>query len=470
VVAKVVAGAPAAVVAADVEEAGAGVADARSTHGFTLPMTGAMTEPEPIRKTRLRSGLRIVTERLPGLRSAAVGCWVGTGSRDEPEVLAGASHFLEHLLFKGTDRRSAVEIAEAVESVGGDMNAFTAQELTAYYVRVPDTSLPVAIDILSDILWSPALREEDVDCERQVILEEIRMRDDTPDDLVHDLFSNAVFPDHPIGREVIGSPETIRAMSRADIAGFHAEHYHPSNVVIAVAGNIEHDQVAELVESAMVGVVGDRPPRSHHDGRPGPRAVAVLERPTEQTHLVLGMRSLRRDDPDRYALTVLNQVFGGGMSSRLFQDVREQRGLAYSVFSYRAAFEETGALAIYAGTSPERVPELLQVLDDQLDRLVTDRGVTERELVAAKGHLAGSLSLSLESSSSRMHRLGRSELTMNEIPTLDELVAEIDKVTPDDIARVVDRVVAAPERTVAAVGPVTEASLADVAERHSPAA
>jgi predicted Zn-dependent peptidase len=455
------------VVAAGAEAGAAGVAEASSTRGSTLPMTGAMTEPEPIRTTRLRSGLRIVTERLPGLRSAAVGCWVGTGSRDEPEALAGASHFLEHLLFKGTERRSAVEIAEAVESVGGDMNAFTAQELTAYYVRVPDSSLPLAIDILSDILWSPALRDDDVDCERQVILEEIRMRDDTPDDLVHDLFSSAVFPNHPIGREVIGTPDTIRAMSRADIAGFHARHYHPSNVVIAVAGNIDHDQVGELVEASLVGVEGDRPARTHHDGHPGPRPVAVLERPTEQTHVVLGMRSLCRDDPDRYALTVLNQVFGGGMSSRLFQDVREQRGLAYSVFSYRAAFEETGALAIYAGTAPERVPELLEVLGGQLDRLVADRGVTERELEAAKGHLEGSLSLSLESSSSRMHRLGRSELTMNEVPTLDELVAEIDKVTPDDIARVVDRVLAAPERTVVAVGPVTEDSLAGFAESHS---
>jgi predicted Zn-dependent peptidase len=442
--------------------AGAGDAAERgSTRRSTLPMTGAMIEPEPIRKTVLGSGLRIVTERLPALRSAAVGCWVGTGSRDEPERLAGASHFLEHLLFKGTDRRTAVEIAEAVESVGGDMNAFTAQELTSYYVRVPDSSLPLAIEILSDILWSPGLREDDIESERQVILEEIRMRDDTPDDLVHDLFSSAMFPGHPIGREVIGSPETINAMSRADIAGFHAEHYHPSNVVVAVAGNIDHDEVVELVDRASVGVEGRRPFRSHHDGSPGPVPVAVLERPTEQAHVVLGMRSLRRDDPDRYALTVLNQVFGGGMSSRLFQDVREQRGLAYSVFSYRAAFEETGALAIYAGTSPERVPELLEVVDGQLARLVADGGVSGRELDAAKGHLTGSLSLSLESSNSRMHRLGRSELTLNEIPTIDELVSEIAKVTADDVARVVERVVAVPGRSVVAVGPVTEAELMD---------
>ena len=423
-------------------------------------MTGAMIEPEPIRKTLLGSGLRLVTERLPALRSAAVGFWVGTGSRDEPDALAGASHFLEHLLFKGTARRTAVEIAEAVESVGGDMNAFTAQELTSYYVRVPDSSLPLALDILSDIVWSPALRDEDVESERQVILEEIRMRDDTPDDLVHDLFSDAMFPDHPIGRHVIGSPATVNAMTRTEIAGFHAQHYHPSNVVVAVAGNIDHDEVAELVERALVGVGGSRPPRSHHDGTPGPRPVAVLERPTEQTHVVLGMRALRRDDPDRFALTVLNQVLGGGMASRLFQEVREKRGLAYSVFSYRAAFEETGAFAIYAGTSPDRVPELLEVLDGQLGRVVADGGVTERELEAAKGHLTGSLSLSLESSSSRMHRLGRNELMLNEIPTLDELVEEIERVTADDIARVVERVVAAPARSVAAVGSVTAEVLA----------
>ena len=423
-------------------------------------MTGAMIEPEPIRKTLLGSGLRLVTERLPALRSAAVGFWVGTGSRDEPDALAGASHFLEHLLFKGTARRTAVEIAEAVESVGGDMNAFTAQEVTSYYVRVPDSSLPLALDILSDIVWSPALRDEDVESERQVILEEIRMRDDTPDDLVHDLFSDAMFPDHPIGRHVIGSPATVNAMTRTEIAGFHARHYHPSNVVVAVAGNIDHDEVAELVERALVGVEGSRPPRSHHDGTPGPRPVAVLERPTEQTHVVLGMRALRRDDPDRFALTVLNQVLGGGMASRLFQEVREQRGLAYSVFSYRAAFEETGAFAIYAGTSPDRVPELLEVLDSQLGRVVADGGVTERELEAAKGHLTGSLSLSLESSSSRMHRLGRNELMLNEIPTLDELVEEIERVTADDIARVVERVVAAPARSVAAVGSVTAEVLA----------
>lgn len=419
-----------------------------------------MTETERIRTSRLDSGIRVVTEAMPGLRSVAVGFWVGTGSRDEPDALAGASHFLEHLLFKGTHRRSAVEIAEAVESVGGDMNAFTGQELTAFYVRMPDQRLGLAIDILSDIVWSPALRPADVDSERQVILEEIRMRDDTPDDLVHELFAAAVFPGHPIGREITGSPETIEPMSRDAIAEFHAAHYHPSNVVVAAAGNLDHDEVVAQVEAGMLGTAGERPLRTPHDGEPGPNPMAVVEDDLEQVHLVLGMRALRRDDPDRFAFSVLNQVLGGGMSSRLFQEVREQRGLAYSVYSYRAAFEETGAFGIYAGTAPEKVDELLDVLDTQIGRIQTDGGVSARELEAAKGHLTGSLALSLESSISRMNRIGRNELLLGEVPSLDELVADCEAVTADDVGRVVDRVFRENPRTLAAVGPVSADALA----------
>src|SRR6476619_4854240 len=385
-------------------------------------------------RTRLESGLRVVTELLPALRSVAVGFWVATGSRDETDAMAGASHFLEHLLFKGTETRHALEIAEAIESIGGDMNAATGQELTQFYVRVPDRYLPLALDILSDIVWSPALRTDDVESERQVILEEIRMRDDTPDDLVHDVFASAVFPAHPIGREIVGSPETINAMDRDAIAGFHAAHYHPSNVVVAAAGNLEHDDVVATVEAAATNAPrGDRPARPAYHGDTDPLPVVAVEDDLEQVHLVLGMRALPRHDPDRYAFGVLNQVLGGGMSSRLFQEVREKRGLAYSVYSYRAAYEETGALGIYAGTAPERIDELLGVLGEQLDRIVVDGGVSDRELDAAKGHLTGSLSLSLESSSSRMHRIGRSELLLGEIPSLDELVAECDAVTAGDV-------------------------------------
>jgi predicted Zn-dependent peptidase len=411
-----------------------------------------------IGRTQLESGLRVVTEHLPGLRSVAVGFWVGTGSRDEPEPIAGASHFLEHLLFKGTESRRAAEIAEAVESVGGDMNAFTGQEVTAFYVRVPDRHLPLALEILSEIVWAPALRTEEVESERQVILEEIRMRDDTPDDIVHDLFARALFPEHPLGRGVAGTYETIAAMSRDEIAEYHGAHYRPGNVVVAVAGNLDHDAVVKTVDAAQPSGSSDRPARPDADlGTPDP--VAVLERPLEQAHMVIGTRGLRRDDPDRYALAVLDQVLGGGMSSRLFQEVRERRGLAYSVFSYRSAFQETGSLAVYSGTAPERVEEVLEVVATELDRLVADGGITDRELVGAKGHLVGSLALSLESSASRMHRIGRAELTMGEIPSLDEVVAVVEQVTAADVARVVDRVLGSGERTLAAVGPVGDLAL-----------
>jgi predicted Zn-dependent peptidase len=411
-----------------------------------------------IQRTRTDSGLRVVSETMPELRSAAVGFWVGTGSRDEPDRLAGASHFLEHLLFKGTAERSARAIAEAVESVGGEMNAFTTQEYTAFYVRVPDDHLGLAVDILSDIVWSPALREEEVESERGVILEEIRMRDDTPDDVVHELFGAGMFPGHPLGREVIGSVESVEAMRVDDIAAYHRAHYQPGNVVVAAAGNFMHDEVVRLVEKQHPRDAAARPARAVGD-LSVPRPVNVIRRPTEQAHIVLGMRALSRDDDDRYALAVLNQALGGGMSSRLFQEIRERRGLAYSVFSYRSVFEETGTLAVYAGTGPSRAHDVLKVLHDELDRVVAD-GLGEAEFASAKGHLKGSMALGLESSSSRMHRLGRNELVLGDVPTLDELVAEIDAITPDDIARVIDRVLAGTPRVLAVVGPFDEGDFA----------
>ncbi|MGH9026463.1 MAG: M16 family metallopeptidase [Acidimicrobiia bacterium] len=411
-----------------------------------------------VSRRALEGGLRVVTERLPELRSVAVGFWIGTGSRDEPENLAGASHFLEHLLFKGTDRRSASEIAEDVESVGGDMNAFTTHECTAFVMRMPYEQLERALTILSDIVWTPALLPPEVEQERQVILEEIRMRDDTPDDLVHDLFSVALFPNHPLGREVLGGHESIRGMARDSIAEFHGEHYRPSNVVVAAAGDLDHDQVVELVARALPDV-GAAPEPDGAGPLAPPQPVAVLERTTEQAHLVVGTRGLPRNDADRYAMNVLNQAIGGGMSSRLFQEVREKRGLAYSVYSYAMGHRETGVFAIYAGTAPERVDEVLAVVTGELDRLVADGGLPVAEIESAKGHLKGSLALALETSSSRMHRIGRNELLLGEVQTLDEVAAEIEAVGPEDVARVVDRVFAPRERVVAAVGPVDEAAL-----------
>jgi predicted Zn-dependent peptidase len=261
-----------------------------------------------------------------------------------------------------------------------------------------------------------------------------------------------VFPDHPLGRSVLGGHESVGAMHRDEVADYHGQHYHPSNVVVAAAGNLEHEEVVALVEKHLAAGDGRRPPRPRPPFAPA-APVDVLRRETEQAHIGIAVRALAVDDPDRYALTLLNQVLGGGMSSRLFQEVRERRGLAYSVYSYRASYAETGSLALYAGTTPARVDETLDVLHAELDRITADRGVSDRELEAAKGHLTGSMALGLETSASRMHRLGRSQLTLGTIPSLDELVAAVEAVTPDDITRVVDRVLTDAPRTLAVVGP-----------------
>jgi predicted Zn-dependent peptidase len=425
----------------------------------TNTSNGGPAGAEGIRRSQLDSGLRVVTEALPELRSVAVGFWVGTGSRDETDPSSGSSHFLEHLLFKGTETRSAQEIAGAIESVGGEMNAFTTHEYTAFYVRVPDDQLVLALDILADVITVPSFRPDEVESERQVILEEIRMRDDTPDDLVHEIFATALYPDHPLGRSVLGTFESVGSLPRDEIATYHHDHYQPRNIVVAVAGNQDHDNVARYLEARMAAVGGDRPSRPAVQlGAPDP--IAVFHRVTEQAHVVMGTRALDRDDPDRYALSVLNQILGGGMSSRLFQEIREKRGLAYSVYSYRGAYEDTGALAVYAGTAPGKVDEVLALIGGELDRLVADGGVSGRELADAKGHLKGSMALSLESSASRMHRLGRSELLQGEVPSLDELVAAIDRVTTEDVARVVQRVLAEQQRVLAVVGPFSESDFA----------
>jgi predicted Zn-dependent peptidase len=427
----------------------------------------AGTQPagQGIRSTRLDSGLRIVTEALPGLRSVSVGFWVGVGSRDEHDGELGASHFLEHLLFKGTEDRSAAQIAHAVESIGGDMNAFTAQEMTAFYVRVPDEELDLALDLLSDVVWAPALRTDDVDVERRVILEELGMRDDAPDDLVHELFASAMFPDHPLGREVLGTRHSIAEMTRDSIGRFHHRHYRPPSIVVAAAGNLTHDRVVDrLARHAEAHELGpDVDLGRSVEGLAPARSRAVLTKPAEQVHVVLGTRGIAREDPDRYPLTVLNQAFGGGMSSRLFQEVRERRGLAYAVYSYRVAYVETGAFGVYAGTAPGRAAETIDVVGAEIDRVIRDGGIGDAELAAAKGQLKGSMALSLETSNSRMQRLGSSELMLGETLSLDDVTARIDAVTPDDVARLITRMFVSGSRTLAVVGPIDETTVAALA-------
>ena len=405
---------------------------------------------DQIRLTEVGSGLRVLTERMPDVRSATIGFWVAAGSRDEEPEVAGVSHFLEHLLFKGTDTRTAKEIADAVDAVGGEMNAFTTKEYTAFYTRLVDLDVELGLDILSDIMWSPAFRPDEIEAERQVILEEILMHEDDPSDLVHDVLHEAMFPEHALGRQVLGDAQTISAMSRDQIHGYWASCYRPANIVVAAAGNLDHDAIVEGIDRRFAGATGGRvPDRSAPVAPPWP--VLVASRPTEQAHLAVGLGAPSAHDPHRFAFSVLNQVLGGGMSSRLFQEIREKRGLVYSVYSYRCGYADTGALAVYAGTAPSRAHDVLALVHEELDRL-GESGITAQELDAAKGHLRGSLALGLEDSGSRMSRLGRSQLVHGEVLPIDEVVARTDAVTLDDVRRVIDCVLAS-ERVLGVVGP-----------------
>ena len=411
-----------------------------------------------VEHTELPNGLRIVTETMPEARSVTLGAWVRVGARDEPAELSGASHFLEHLLFKGTDTRSARQIAEAVDSVGGEMNAFTSREHTAYYARVPHARVDLALDILGDVLTAPALRPAEVEAERQVIVEEILMNLDAPDDRVHNALSAGVFGDHPLGRDVLGEIATVEAIGCDDIRAFFDRWYHPASMVVTAAGRLEHDQVVAAVAARFGdGVGGDLPVRTP----PAPAATqVVVERDdTEQAHLCLGWRSLAQDDDDRWALAVANQVLGGGMASRLFQEVREERGLAYSVYSHPSAFQDTGCLTLYWGTAPKRARESLAVIDGVVEGILAD-GVTDTELAVAAGYLEGSLLLGLEDSGGRIGRLGRSLMQRGTITTIDEHLARLRSVTVEDVGRVLHRVLDGP-RTLAAVGPFDAADLVE---------
>jgi predicted Zn-dependent peptidase len=402
----------------------------------------------------------VVTERMPDVRSVAAGFWVGIGSRDEAPALSGASHYLEHLLFKGTATRSAREIAEAVDEIGGDLNAFTTKEYTAFEVRVLGEHLDLGLGILSDIMWSPAFRPDEVEAERSVILEEILMSKDEPEDLVHELFGEALFPDHPAGRSTLGTEETIAAMAPSDIAGFHDAHYRPEQVVVAVAGDVDHDLVVRAIDA----LAPSGPERA--GGAPPPRTAptaAVVERMvqkrrTEQAHLVLGVRSAGALDDDRFALELLSQALGGGISSRLFQEVREIRGLAYSVYSYRSALHDCGALAFYAGTAPKNAEQVVELFHAALDDVARD-GLTERELAIAKGQVKGSTLLGLEDTGARMARLGRSQLVLGRVPDVDEVLDRFASVTVDDLHRVAATVGKEP-RALAAIGPFGRSAFA----------
>jgi len=403
-------------------------------------------------QTELSSGITVVTEHMPAVRSATLGLWVGVGSRDETGEEAGCSHFLEHLLFKGTSRRSARDIAEALDAVGGEMNAFTSKELTCFYARVLDDDLPLAFDVLADMIVDAKNTEADVEAERQVVLSEIDIHFDTPDDLVHSDFSETVLGAHPLALETLGTADSITRMTRDTVDGYYRRTYRPENLTVAAAGNLDHDAVVALAEDLLgdLGRPGGARPERLAPERFGENEVHVRTRPTEQAHVVLGVPGLPHRDVDRWALRVLNTLLGGGMSSRLFQEIRETRGLAYSTYSYAASYTDGGLFGAYVGTAPGKVDEALQVLREQLD-LVADE-VTGDEVERAKGALTGGTVLSLEDSGSRMSRLGKQIATGAEFVTVDQALEHIDAVTLDDVRRVAARVLRRPH-DLAVVGP-----------------
>jgi len=415
-----------------------------------------------VSRTILPGGLRIVTETLPAVRSVALGIWVGVGSRDEDLTHAGATHYLEHLLFKGTKRRSALEISAEMDTVGGEMNAFTAKEYTCYYARVLDADLPLAVDILSDMVTSSLITPKDVDAERNVVLEEIAMNEDDPSDTVHEAFTAKLFGDTPLGRPILGTTESINGITREQIFEHYEARYTPEHLVVAAAGNLDHDTVVELVRQAF-GPVLERAaepaaPRLAGDqqGQAAGVGTTLVSRGIEQANLVLGCEALARTDERRFALGVLNAAFGGGMSSRLFQEVREKRGLAYSVYSFSGQHADTGMWGIYVGCLPSKADEVLAICTEEIDRVVSG-GLTDAELIRGKGQVRGSIVLSLEDPSSRMSRLGKSELVYPRLEPVDEVLAAIDAVGHDDIRAIASEVLTR-TKTLAVVGPFDDAS------------
>jgi predicted Zn-dependent peptidase len=398
----------------------------------------------------LTAGPSVVSERMPDARSVSVGVWVAVGGRDEDPAVSGASHFLEHLLFKGTDRRTARAIAEMVDATGGEMNAFTSKEYTAYYARVPAGDQELATALLADVIGEPALRAADVETERQVILEELHLQADDPDDVVFELLYEALFPGHPLGREVLGSEDSVATIARHDLVEFHDHWYRAPNLVVAAAGVVDHHALVEQVSEAFA---------SRTDGmapvRAGPAEEPVearrITRPTEATHVAWGWRGLRRDDRRRHALALGIHVLGGGLSSRLFQTVREERGLAYNVFASPAGYEDAGVVSVYAGTAPERADELQRVVADQVAE-VAAHGITAEEMDIARDGFEGSILLGLEDSGSRMSRLGTSQSLLGRVVPLDEYVDTLRAVTLDDVNAVLNEVLS-PEAVVAMVGP-----------------
>lgn len=422
-----------------------------------------------VRRSVLPSGVRILSERVPGARSATIGYWVAVGSRDEHPETLGSTHFLEHLLFKGTAIRTALDIAISFDAVGGEHNAMTAKEYTCYYAKVQDRDLPMAVEVIADMFTSSLLDAEEFDNEREVILEELSMADDDPADVAGERLYEAVFGEHPLGRPIGGNAETIGAATRDAVWSHYRANYRAQDLVITVAGAVDHDELVRGVEAALrsaqwsLEAQGDPVPRRSgaetliRRGSP----LVVVQRPIEQANVLLGLPGLTAADPRRSTMAVLNSVFGGGMSSRLFQEIREKRGLAYSVYSFAGGYSDAGVMGMYAGCAPAKLEQVTELMLGEFARLAAD-GITADELARAVGQLSGGSALALEDSDTRMSRLGRAELTLGEFADLDESLRRLSRVTRDDVRELAVDLASRP-LSIAAVGTIDEAVLAGVA-------
>ncbi len=411
--------------------------------------------------TTLPNGLRIITQQMPSVRSVAIGCWVDTGSRDEEPIEAGTSHFLEHLLFKGSERLPARAISEAFDAVGARNNAFTSKEYTCYWARLRSADLPLAVDILGEMLQRPAFRQKEIDSERHVVLEEINMNEDDPTDVAHEEFVTALWGGHPLAPPILGTRQSITEMTRETIHNYWHRRYTPKSTVVAAVGDLDHDSLVSLIAEHMGEWEGPAVGRSSVPPAVAPR-VRVRHRDTEQSHIVFGAEGLTRGDDRRFAVTVANHVLGGGMSSRLFREIREDRGLAYAVHAFRMPFLDTGSSAVYVGTTPSQTFEVLKLIRTELDKVMAE-GITEEELERAKGNIKGSLALSLEDTNGRMTQLGRQELTGVEHLSVDETVARIEALTHQDILNAARAVYAGPY-VLGLVGPFEEADFVEIVQ------
>ena len=416
--------------------------------------------------TELSSGERVVSERVPGVRSVSLGFWIGAGSRDEPEARAGVSHFIEHLLFKGSSRYSAQEIAEIFDELGGELNAATSRETTVVYARIPDDRLERALDVMADMVFRPTF--SDVDSEREVVLEEIAMVEDTPNDLVHDIAAEAVFGAHPLGRPVIGRADVIATVSRRALSGYHRRAYQGEKIVLAAAGNVRHDELVSLLSERLEGAstgtgLADRKP-ARPNGTP---SIRFQRKDTEQYHVCLSAPGISRHDDRRFAASLMDAIVGGSASSRLFQEIREKRGMAYSVYSYSAQYGDTGQIGVYVGTREDNLAECLEITVAELTDIARGNVRTD-ELARAKENLKGRILLSLESTSARMTRLGKSTITDTPLLTPEEIVKRLEAVTAPEIAELVEALLAPERLSVAGIGP-DENRFADAVRGVNPA-